>query len=132
MEAGREAENGEHDCGPNSRTLSFSQNLTYGTGFSNGTGFSKTLLRRKNIVKRGQHASRWSATRMAKKLGKNLSSPLTEAGLLMEDAEESILLRLLVVSVAEPASCNLSHTASISSAATASFRIALLPSGHPF
>jgi len=25
---------------------------------------------------------------MAKKLGKNLSSPLTEAGLLMEDAEE--------------------------------------------
>jgi len=82
MEAGREAENGEHDCGPNSRTLSFSQNLTY------GTGFSKTLLRRKNIVKRGQHASRWSATRMAKKLSKNLSSPLTEAGLLMEDAEE--------------------------------------------
>src|SRR5882672_10387951 len=66
----------------NSRTLSFSQNLTY------GTGFSKTLLRRKNIVKRGQHASRWSATRMAKKLSKNLSSPLTEAGLLMEDAEE--------------------------------------------
>jgi hypothetical protein len=81
MEAGREAENGEHDCGPNSRTLSFSQNLTY------GTGFSKTLLRRKNIVNRGQHASRWSATRMAKKLSKNLSSPLTEAGLLMEDAE---------------------------------------------
>ena len=82
MEAGREAENGEHDCGPNSRTLSFSQNLTY------GTGYSKTLLRRKNIVSRGQHASRWSATRMAKKLSKNLSSPLTEAGLLMEDAEE--------------------------------------------
>src|SRR6266850_3809307 len=55
---------------------------------THGTGFSKTLLRRKNIVKRGQHASRWSATRMAKKLSKNLSSPLTEAGLLMEDAEE--------------------------------------------
>lgn len=50
MEAGREAENGEHDCGPNSRTLSFSQNLTY------GTGFSKTLLRKKNMVERGRNA----------------------------------------------------------------------------
>jgi hypothetical protein len=41
-------------------------------------------------------ASRWSATRVAKKLGKNLSSPLTEAGLLMEDAEKFNFLRLSV------------------------------------
>ncbi len=51
MEAGREAETGEHDCGRIQGHCRLARNLTH------GTGFSKTLLRRKNIVKRGQHAS---------------------------------------------------------------------------
>jgi hypothetical protein len=36
---------------------------------------------------------------VAKKLGKNLSSPLTEAGLLMEDAEEAKKINILTLSV---------------------------------
>jgi hypothetical protein len=49
--------------------------------------FQNPSEKEKHGEREGPRASRWSATTVAKKLGKNLSSPLTEAGLLMEDAE---------------------------------------------
>ena len=49
--------------------------------------FPKTLLRRKNIAKRGGTRLPLVGNEGGKKIGKNLSYPLTGAGLLMEDAE---------------------------------------------
>ena len=48
--------------------------------------FPKTLLRRKNIAKRGGTRLPLVGNEGGKKIGKNLSYPLTGAGLLMEDA----------------------------------------------
>jgi hypothetical protein len=62
--------------------------------------FPKTLLRRKNIAKRGGTRLPLVGNEGGKKIGKNLSYPLTGAGLLMEDAEAQRKARDGVIEIA--------------------------------